>query len=200
MKKILKNTVKPGALMIICFLTSMRLIDKKPDFSGAWRLNTEKTKFGGLPSTGVGRQLNIKQYSDKLIIQRRAGANGPGDSITIDTFKFNFRKEPVADMFKHHIAYSGWFDDGKHLTKIVFSQHAVQDARTSSKESIEQKTMVTWSLSADGKTLTIDEDISLSNGMGFPVLLVYDKQDNMPAYKQDNAPGNKLKFATGQKN
>lgn len=196
-KNILKTIVKLSALMIFCLLTSMSLIEKKPDYSGIWKLNTVNSKFGGMQ--GAATQLSIKQYLDKLIIQRLVTVNG--NSISIDTFKFNVRKVPVADMLKHHTAYTGWSDDGKQLTKIVFSQQTVQDTKTGAKESMEQKAMITWSLSGDGKTLTIDEDISLGNGMHFPVKLVYDKQDNTRVYnKPDNPPANKLKVATGQKN
>jgi hypothetical protein len=167
-KNTLKSTVKLGALIIICLLTSMRLIVKKTDYSGTWKLNTANSKLGGL--TGAATQLTIKQYSDKLIIQRLSNANGHRDSISIDTFKFNVKKQSVADMFKNHIAYTGWSDDDQQLTKILFLQHIDQD-----NNAIEEKTMVTWSLSEDGKTLNIDEEINV--GMFHHLVkLVYDKQ------------------------
>jgi hypothetical protein len=174
-KNILKTIVKLSALMIICLLTSMRLIEKKPDYSGTWKLNTANTKLGGLPSTGVAMQLTIKQYSDKLIIKRLLEVRGHNDSGAIDTFKFNAKKESVSDMFKHHIAYTGWSDDGKQLAKIQFIKTNIKTEKGENIAS-EQKVMVTWSLSKDGKTLIIDQEITLGNLARFIVKLVYDKQ------------------------
>ncbi|MDR3695405.1 hypothetical protein, partial [Mucilaginibacter sp.] len=159
--------------IIICLLTSMRLIEKKPDYSGTWKLNTANSNFGGLK--GAAMQLTIKQYADKLIIKRLLSANGNRDSISIDTFKFNVKKESVSDMFKHHIAYTGWSDDGKQLTKIVFVKTNIKTEKGENIAS-EQKAMITWSLSKDGKTLNIDEEITLGNLARFIVKLVYDKQ------------------------
>ncbi|MDR3697034.1 hypothetical protein, partial [Mucilaginibacter sp.] len=59
-KNTLKTTVRLGAFIIICLLTSMRLIEKKPDYSGTWKLNTANSNFGGLK--GAAMQLTIKQY------------------------------------------------------------------------------------------------------------------------------------------
>ncbi|MDR3696487.1 hypothetical protein, partial [Mucilaginibacter sp.] len=166
--------------IIICLLTSMRLIEKKPDYSGTWKLNTANSNFGGLK--GAAMQLTIKQYSDKLIIKRLLSANGNRDSISIDTFKFNVKKELVADMFKKHIAYTGWSDDNKKLTKILFLQHkstvnsTINGVASTENKVIEEKTMVTWSLSEDGKALNIDQEINVGDMFHYLVKLVYDKQ------------------------
>ena len=157
--------------MILCFLTSMRLIEKKPDYSGTWKLDAVKSNFGQLSSAGVGTQLTIKQYSDKLVINRLFAANDHAGAPAIDTFKFNVRKEPVADMFRNHIAYTGWADDGKQLTKILFVPHKGSDNNT-----YEEKALVAWSLSEGGKTLIIDEEITIDGFMHTFVKLVYNKQ------------------------
>ena len=181
-KNTLRTTVTLCALTIICFLTSMRLIVKKTDYSGTWKLNTANSKFGGLPSNTAAKQFTIKQYSDKLIIKRLLIANGNRDSISIDTFKFNVKRESVADMFKNHIAYTGWSDDDKKLTKIIFLQHkstanvTINGETSTENKVIEEKTMVTWSLSEDGKVLNIDQEINVGDIHHYLVNLVYDKQ------------------------
>ncbi len=133
----------------------------KADFSGEWKLNTDKSNFGPIPAP------------DKMI--RKVKHDDP--SIKISTMQSGQQGETTTEL-----AYT---TDGKEsvnmirgseaksTAKWVGDQMVVDTKRDMQGAEITQKE--TWTLSKDGKTLTINNHINAPQGE-FDILVVMDKQ------------------------
>ncbi len=142
---------------------------EKPNFSGTWTLDREKSEVGNVGGGGGGRGPGM---GGNLTIQHA------GEAITIQR-KFNFQGEERTIEAKHTT-------DGKENINAGF-----RDSSIKSKTSWEGTTLVTESkmetpngtretkevrsLSADGKTMTVDTTVKGGFGEGTRKL-VYNKQ------------------------
>jgi hypothetical protein len=139
--------------------------DTKPDFSGEWKLNVEKSNFGPMP--GPDSEVRTIVHKDPDLSVKSVRSGGPMGDATVE-MKFttdgkecvNTIKTPNGDLeIKSTL---GW--DGQNLTNN--SKLAVQGMDITSKEK--------WELSEDGKVLTISQNISTPQG-DFETSSVFDK-------------------------
>ena len=154
-------------LLSITFLIALPLItvaaQQKPDFSGTWKLNVAKSDFGALP--GPQSRTDVITHKDPSL----------SDSVTVES-------EEGKQQYT-----ANYTTDGKEATNKI----GTRDVKTavkwsgsslalSSKFTYEGADVAgesTWSLSADGKVLTISIHYASSIGET-DQKLVYEKQES----------------------
>lgn len=127
-----------------------------PNFSGSWMLNVAKSQYGQFPAPEVmlrtvemqGTQLTMKTY--------QKGAQG---EVTTE-LKYTTDGKPTVN--GANTGSAAWYGD----TLVIESSREAQGARLTQRDS--------WSLSPDGKTLTVSTKVKLPNGE-FDVKQVFEK-------------------------
>ena len=139
--------------------------DSKPDYSGEWKLNIEKSNFGPMP--GPDSEVLTIVHKDPSVTEHQARVGGPMGDATVD-FKFttdgnessNTIKTPNGDIeMKTTMAW-----DGDSLTSTSKLDIQGMEINVTSK----------WELSTDGKVLTMNSKIGTPQG-DFETSQVYDK-------------------------
>jgi hypothetical protein len=157
MKKVVLQTTKRCVLALA--LTAFCLAamaagpqdDKKPDFSGTWKLDTAKSDFGQFP--GPDSQTDVYEHKDPKLKVKSSIKGGPqGDRET----EANFTTDGTESTNK-----TGQFEmkttgkwDGKKLV-----MHSKADMQGN-----EILIDVTYELSADAKVMTLTRDIKSPMG------------------------------------
>lgn len=140
----------------------------KPDFSGTWKLNEDKTEMGE-GRFGPAPNLVVKQDGKKFEVTRtRMGRNGQERSFT-SGFTLDGKEVKEEGENRSSKSTATWSEDGKTLmirTESKFSRNGQTFERTSNE---------TWKLSDGGKTLTIDSTSKSQRGER-KFTAVYDKQ------------------------
>jgi hypothetical protein len=133
----------------------------KPDFSGSWKMNAEKSDFGPMPAPDKLEQTITHADPNLTVNSTTAGPQGETKSelkYTVDG------KDSVNTIrgaeFKSVAAWDG-------DTIVIKSKREVQGMEISLIE--------TWSLSTDGKVLTVLRKASTPQG-DFELKTVMDKQ------------------------
>ena len=132
-----------------------------PSLSGEWKLNLSKSNYGSFPAPlGVTRKIvhNGAKLSMTTI------QKGPKGEVSSDLSYTTDGKESVNQLQTGESKGSAqWIGD----KLMIDSSREIQGTVLKQKE--------IWSVSADGKTLTIDAHVSLPNGE-FDVKQVFEKQ------------------------
>lgn len=127
-----------------------------PNFSGNWMLNIAKSQYGQFPAPEVmirkvqlqGTQLSMSTY--------QKGAQG---EVTTE-LKYSTDGKPSVN--GANTGTASWSGD----KLVIESSREAQGAKLTQRD--------TWSLSGDGKTLTVNTHIKLPNGE-FDVKQVFEK-------------------------
>jgi len=127
-----------------------------PNFSGSWMLNIAKSQYGQFPAPEVmirkvqvqGTQLSMSTY--------QKGAQG---EVTTE-LKYSTDGKPSVN--GANTGTASWSGD----KLVIESSREAQGAKLNQRD--------TWSLSGDGKTLTVNTHIKLPNGE-FDVKQVFEK-------------------------
>jgi hypothetical protein len=122
----------------------------KPDFSGTWKLNIDKSNFGPAPPpTSQTRTVDHKDPAIK-VVTNQSGAEG---DITLSTTYSTDGTETKNDFMGNEMkCVAKWDGD----TLVIDSKLDFQGTPVSVKE--------TWKLSDDGKTLNTVSKISTPQG------------------------------------
>ena len=166
-RNLLSKLVTVSALGIISIIACAAVLVTNADFSGEWKLNESKSNLGQFGR--AARKLKIEGSVESMAIQR-ALTNQAGEEVTSNE-KLTFDdKESESTVFgsAKKKSKAKWSDDGKKLTvksTIAFERNG---------ETMEIKSTEVWSLSEDGKTLTIETESTSSFGTN-NTKLVYDK-------------------------
>ena len=166
LKQIVRNTAL--FLSVIMFsAVSTGAFAGNVNFSGDWKLNESKSNLGQF--NRAAKSMKIQGNVESIAIQR-VSTNRAGEAVTTDE-KLTFDdKETESTVFGNSKKKSKakWSDDGKKLTVksvIVFDRNG---------EKMEIKTTEVWTLSDDGKTLTIESTSESPQGSN-TTKMVYDK-------------------------
>jgi hypothetical protein len=140
------------------------------DFSGTWKLNEGKSELGQFGARGAASTIEIRQTGGDLSITRHStGFQGEAQTSTENLTADG--KEATSTVFgsAQRKASMKWSDDQKtfNVTSSISMERGGQSFTFDGKES--------WSLSADGKTLTLQNTITTPQGE-FSTKAVYDKQ------------------------
>ncbi|HYW47362.1 MAG TPA: hypothetical protein VE959_31125 [Bryobacteraceae bacterium] len=149
-----------AAILAVLSLAALSAL-AKPNFSGEWKLNTSKSEFGQMPAPN---SMSSKiTHEDPKLKNATKQSGGQGDF----EFEANYTtdgKECTNDMFGNPMKSTlKWDGDTLEIdTKGQFgdNEFTMQDK---------------WTLSADGKTLTMIRTFKSSMGEG-QQKLVFDKQ------------------------
>jgi hypothetical protein len=139
--------------------------DTKPDFSGEWKLNIDKSNFGPLPPP-ESETRTIEHVDPSFSIKQVRVGGGMGDFTTEMKYTTD-GKESVNKIETPNGALEikttmNW--EGKAL--IVKSKFNIQGMDMTSEGH--------WELSEDGKTLTMNDKLSTPQG-DFEMSQVFDK-------------------------
>ncbi|HSR09005.1 MAG TPA: hypothetical protein VLM42_17815 [Bryobacteraceae bacterium] len=139
------------------FLLSGRVQGAGRDLSGVWKLNGAKSDYGKFPAPlSVTRKI---AYNDpKLVLSTTQ--TGPQGDVTSSLTYTTDGKEVVNG-------------DSKGSAQWIGDKLMIESSREFQGATLKQKEI--WTLSGDGKTLTVDSHVSIPNGE-FDVKQVFDKQ------------------------
>jgi hypothetical protein len=133
-----------------------------PNFTGAWKLNVQKSAYGSFPAPSSVLRT-ILQDGDALSMttlqKGQAGETTTTVKYTLDGKSFT---NPTATGETKGTAH--WKD----AQLLITTSRTVQDAEIKSAE--------TWELSPDGKVLTIQTRMTLPKQGEFQVKQVFEKQ------------------------
>lgn len=141
---------------LLVILTLALPLVAAPNFSGSWMLNVAKSQYGQFPAPEVmlrtvemqGTVLSMKTYQ-----------KGTQGEVTTE-LKYTTDGKPSVN--GANTGSAAWYGD----TLVIESSREAQGARLTQRDS--------WSLSPDGKTLTVSTKVKLPNGE-FDVKQVFEK-------------------------
>lgn len=134
----------------------------KPNFTGAWKLNISKSNFGDIPGPdSMSYKIN---HADPKITSVSKLSGQMGD-IELNTTCTTDGKECANEGFQGSQTKSVMTWDGDAL--LIQTKGQFGDVEFTSKEK--------WTLSEDGKAITVVQNISSSMGE-FTQTLLFDKQ------------------------
>jgi hypothetical protein len=142
----------------------------KANFSGEWKLNAGKSDLGQFGDFAT-HTIKTTQTDNNIAIARTAPSfGGDGDNTSTETLTFD-GKEAESTVFGNskRKATAKWLEDGKKLS-IAFAILLDFNGETN-----EIKGTETWTLSGDGKTLTVETSTTSSFG-DMTTKAVYEKK------------------------
>ncbi|HEX8747976.1 MAG TPA: hypothetical protein VF717_12310 [Pyrinomonadaceae bacterium] len=154
-----RNFMMAGVAAMV-FAFSLAGASAKADFSGTWTL--DKSKSEGLPPAIKDQVLVVKQDGDKLNIDSKltteTGEQSTTDVYTLDGKPADFTQKGPGGAEGKGKRTAKWSTDGNGLD--------VKEAVTFETPNGELALDVTrkWTLSADGKTLTVELNIASAMG------------------------------------
>ncbi len=138
-----------AAFMLVALAASAAA---KPNFSGTWALDATKSECG---QRGCNAEtMTVKQDGDKLTVERKTTGPQGGENTSTDTYTADGKEgDFTMNMMRNEVKgkrTSKWSADGKALeVHDKASLDTPNGAMTIDSTS-------TWTLSDDGKTLTIE--------------------------------------------
>jgi hypothetical protein len=157
----IRSAVMTGAFVATFFFLGGTATAATPNFSGDWKFNAAKSNFGSFPAP-QSMARKIAQAGAKLSMTTvQKGAQG---EVTTELVYTTDGKE-VSNKTKggESKGSAQWIGD----KLMIESSREVQGATLTQKD--------IWTLSPDGRTLTVDSHVALPNGE-FDIKQVFDKQ------------------------
>jgi len=145
----------------VVFLLSGTVHAAPPDFSGEWKFNAAKSNFGSFPSPQSITRKITQRGARLSVTNLQKGAQG---EVTSE-FVYTIDGKRVTNRSKggESAGSAQWIGD----KLMIESSREVQGATLTQKD--------IWTLSPDGKTLTVDSHVALPNGE-FDIKQVFEKQ------------------------
>lgn len=168
MKKISFKTL-PLFFVGVAFLSAFMLKPAPTDFSGKWKLNEGKSELGQFANFAT-KVIEVQQNAEAISISKTAPSFDGNDVTTKEQLTFDGKEVEstfIANSKKKSVAK--WSEDGKTL-KITYSFKLELNG-----ESNEIKGVEVWTLSDDGKTLTVKNNSSTPMG-DMETKSIYEKQ------------------------
>jgi hypothetical protein len=155
------------ALALFSLASAPLVAQAKPDFSGTWKLNPDKSDMGqgaqNRPGGGAAMQLFITQMADKLVIEQKMG-----ERSRMVTYLLNGQESSNAGMRGTEVKTKSHWEGNTLITEG-------DNTMSTPGGDMQVKTREERSLSADGKTLTVVTTMSSDRGTRNRKL-VYEKQ------------------------
>ena len=162
------------AFMTLAFFMASGMIPSKsfaakPDFSGTWTLNEEKSEFGEgrfRPSA----TMDVKQEKASMtVVRTRTGRDGQEVKME-SVYSLDGKETKTEGQRRTTVSTATWSGDGSNL--VINST----SSWTREGETYEFKSVETWMLGEGGKNLTIKTNSSSSRGE-FSYEAVYDLKE-----------------------
>jgi len=152
-------------LLALLICASTTTFAQKTNFSGAYKLDTVKTKFGAAPKAVLPASIDINQDKDKLTLTE-TNFSGPANTKEIKFDGTVFTKELPGG--KKATYQMRWSED-----KTTFS---LERKALNAEGQTEYGMKETWSSLDGGKTILLDRDVEQSNGMKYNIKGYFNKQ------------------------
>jgi hypothetical protein len=160
----MKRKLVIGIVAIATFALSAGIAAAKVNFSGAWTLDTSKSE--GLPP-GMTQTMTITQNGDRIDVERRVKAGAGEERIVKDLFVLDAKETDFTPTIiggggatiKKAKRTSKWAGNGNGFDT---TEEVTLNAPDGGEDTI--KAAQRWSLSADGKILTVEMDIQTPSG------------------------------------
>ena len=172
MKRTIAKSLMTFAIPVA--LLSTMLVADKTNFAGNWALNESKSELGDFGGRFAPRKIKVEQKGDAIIIAKTTpGFNGGEDVTRTETLTFDGKTTEST--------YTGGFGTSKRKASLKWSGDEKSFVVTAAiafegqDGPVEINGTETWTLSADGKTLTY-ETLNKSPQGEFAMKGVYDKQ------------------------
>jgi hypothetical protein len=150
-------------LAAVAALTSLfSLAADKPNYTGAWKINSAKSDFGPMPQ-GPDKFERTVDHKDPAMKMTTVQSMNGNERTTDVAYTINGEEQVVKTGMGEVKVTPAWKDD--HLE--VTSKREIQG--------MEIKSLEKWSLSADGKVLTVETTLNTPQG-DFAMKFVLDKQ------------------------
>lgn len=134
----------------------------KPNFSGVWKLNSAKSDFGPMPQ-GPDKFERTIDHKDPAIKITTVQSMGGNERTTNVEYTINGQEQTIKTQMGEYKATPAW----KENILEVSAKREVQGMEIKSQEK--------WSLSPDGKVLTVETALNTPQG-DFNMRFVLDKQ------------------------
>jgi hypothetical protein len=152
---------RTSAFLALAFLISAAGASAAPNFSGDWKLNPARSKYGQFPAPSA---LTRKIQQVGPVLSMSTTQKGAQGEVTTE-LKYTTDGKPSVNKLATGDTQGVARWDGDHL--VIESAREVQGGQAKQKE--------TWSLSDGGKTLTIVTHVTVPQGE-FDVTQVLEKQ------------------------
>jgi len=163
------NISLPGLFAFVSLSLLSGGLFAQPNFSGSWALNESKSTLGDGPRMSVS-SMTVNQEEGLMSIDLVRPSFEGGDVSSSEKYTLDGKESVNQGMMDSSVkTITTWSEDKKELTfakTILFEMNG---------ESMEFKITDVWSISDDGKTLTVKS--AMSSQMGDSnLVLVYDKK------------------------
>lgn len=163
-------TKKFPFFLLIPVLLSFNGVAYKANFAGNWTLNESKSELGEFGGRFSAKKIKVEQKDDAVTIAKTfPGFDGGEDRTTTEILSFDGKTLESTGFFNSKKKSTiKWSDDGNSFT-ITYSIVFERDGQTTEINGTE-----TWTLSDEGKTLTLQVASTSAQGE-FKVKAAYDK-------------------------
>lgn len=153
-----------ATLTVLCFSFTV----PATDFSGSWALNEGKSELGQYGANSAAKKMKIEQGAESVkIVRTVADMDGTEKEITETLSEDKASTITIANMTKK--SQMKWAGD-----KQGFTVNAALSVDFGG-QNFDLTSVETWSLSADGNTLTVSVAVSTPQGE-INIKTVYDKK------------------------
>ena len=153
--------IRPGAWVAI-FLIAVTALAAPANLSGDWKLNLAKSNFGRFPTPA---SITRKISQDGLKLAITVVQKGPQGEVTTQV-AYTTDGKPVTNKVQGG-------GESKGSAQWIGDKLMIESSRDIQGTTLVQKDI--WTISADGKSLTIDSHVTLPNGE-FDIQQVFEKQ------------------------
>jgi hypothetical protein len=158
----MKRTARGTALLIASCFAALGVASAAPDFTGNWKMNVAKSEFGPIPAPEI--LTRTIQHHDPSLEYKTYQKGAQGEVTT--EIKYSTDGKPSVNKVQDSDSKGSAHWQG--TTLIIESSRDFQGMQIGSKE--------TWTLSDGGKTLTINNHVTIPGQGEFDLKLVLDKQ------------------------
>lgn len=156
----MKHKTISTILAIMLFALGASLVSAQSDFSGTWKL--DKSKSEGVPPMVNEQTLTIKQSDGRLDVETKTSTER-GEQTAADSYIFNDKENDIK------ITTPGGAEaNGKRKSKRLSDGYGFESTEKVTIETpdgpIQTTVSRTWQLSADGKTLTVNQTQTTPRG------------------------------------
>jgi hypothetical protein len=148
-------------IAFLLMVAAVCAVAAEPDFAGNWMLNTAKSEYGQFPAPDVMMRTIAQQPGSIRMSTFQKGAQGEVNS------ELRYSTDGKPSVNGDNTGTARW--EGAKLVIDVSRTVANQG------KSNELKSREEWSLSGDGKTLTVTTHIELPQQGGFDVKQVFER-------------------------
>ncbi len=141
---------------LVCSFTPAKF---QPDFTGTWKLNEGKSDLGQFGARGVATKIIAEQKADAVTLTKTSASFDGSEATNSETLLFS-GKESESTVFGSSKKKSTlkWSADGNSMVityTIAFERNG---------QSFDLKGTESWTMGADGKTLTLSANITTPQG------------------------------------